>query len=280
VDPAPATPAVPVDPSAPASLLTLDLRAHGEETAPSSRRITLPLAPPAALPSTPLASYPTTRGALSPATREAISRWLHAWHPCALARDDGHPLRWQAAPPPALHLSLAYRHDLWLHHRQTRLGLHGPGVALTAAWEPSGRLQLWGRFAQVTTLTDARGDLLAQFGATHLGLGAGLRVGDAALSLSLRFGLAAALTLNDFEATTDIDCKFFGPASARCGDIFVARAPLAWFGVTSGLALRWNPEPGWHVAGEVSLDAFVGAPSAVRELNYPLAFLLGFGASL
>ena len=211
---------------------------------------------------------------------ENLSRWLSAWHVCALEASSANPLEWTRRSRRVWHLELAYRHDLWLHHRQTRLALHGPGVGLAAAWEPQPWLQLWGRFAQVTTLADARGDLLAQFGSTHLGLGAGLRLGGETLSLSLRLGVATAFTLNDFEATTDIDCKFFGPDNPRCGAIFVARAPLWWLGVESGIGLRWNLAPGWHLGALVSVDAFLASSEAVRELNYPLAFTLGFGASL
>jgi hypothetical protein len=219
--------------------------------------------------------------ALAAPARDVISRWLSAWHACALERETAHPLGWQQREVRrAWHLDLAYRHDVWLHHGQTRLPLHGPGVALSAIWEPQPRLQLWGRFAQVTTLVDTRGDLLAQFGATHLAAGAGLRLGGEGLSVSLRLGVAAALTLNDFEATQDIDCKFFGPDHPRCGAIFLAKAPLGWIGLETGLGLRWNPEPGWHLSALVTIDAFLGAAEAVRELNYPLAFALGFGASL
>jgi hypothetical protein len=223
---------------------------------------------------------PSGSGDLPAAERDRLSRWLSAWHACALERDARHPLGWGRQVPRRWHLELAYRHDLWLHHRQTRLPLHGPGVALAATFEPRPWVQLWGRFAQVTTLVDARGDLLAQFGASHLGLGAGLRLGGDALSVSLRLGLSSALTLNDFEATTDIDCKFFGPENPRCGAIFVAKAPLGWLGVESGVGVRWNPEPAWHLSALVTIDAFLLSSEAVRELNYPIAFSLGFGASL
>jgi hypothetical protein len=254
------------------SRLLLSLRAEGPADAePADRVLTLSVSPPAA---------PVDPVTLTTEAKGTLSRWLLAWHTCTLAREDSHPLRWARPDRRDVHVTLSYRHDVWLHHRQTRLGLHGPGVGLSVAWEPAPWLQFWGRFGQVTTLTDPRGDLLSQFGATHVGVGAGLRLGDDVLSASLRLGLSGALTLNDFEATTDIDCKFFGPESPRCAAVFVARAPLVWVGVASGLSVRWNPAPGWHVAGDLMVDAFAGTPTATRELNYPVALSLGVGTSL
>jgi hypothetical protein len=209
---------------------------------------------------------------------DLVDRWLTAWHVCAIER-EATPFGWRPDTRRTLFVDLSYRHEVWLTHRQTRLFLHGPGFHVGLQWEPDPMFQVWARLGQVTTLIDARGDLLNEFATTHVAAGGALRLGSESVSLTVRAGLTAALSLNDFEATNDIDCKFFGATHPRCGTVFRANAPLAWFGFDAGLQLRVQPHRSWYLTFGVGTSVYLVSPEAARELNHPLSVALGVGAA-
>jgi hypothetical protein len=240
--------------------------------------VTFSAANPQGLARAGLFALDPTPGPVTLAVPAAFDRWLTAWHTCALElEDDG--VGWRPPRQRRFFLDLSFRALAWLTHRQTRDLLRGPGFELGLSWAASDLFELWARLGQSTTLVDERGDLLNEFGTTHIGVGGALRFGSEAFTLSVRVGLDAAISLNDFEATYDIDCKFFGPDHSRCGRIFVARAPLGWFGLDAGLNLRWRPHPSWYLGLSAGISVYLVDLKAVRELNHPLHLSLGVGAA-
>jgi hypothetical protein len=220
----------------------------------------------------------TAPGPVTFAVPDTFGRWLTAWHACALEVEE-RGLGWRSSAPRRFFVDLSFRALAWLTHRQTRDLLRGPGFELGLTWAASDLFELWARLGQTTTLVDERGDLLNEFGTTHIGAGGALRFGSESFTMSVRVGLDAAISLNDFEATNDIDCKFFGADHSRCGQIFVARAPLGWFGLDAGLNLRWAPHPSWYLGFSAGVSVYLVDPNATRELNHPLRLSLGVGAA-
>lgn len=205
---------------------------------------------------------------------EDVDRLLAGWHTCAL--EETRPL---VAPRPRHRwaVELGYSHFVWVQHRRTRDYLHGPSVSLTVAYEATPGLELWGRSIQRVTLTDGKGDLRDVFTTSHLAFGVGLAVGDDRWRFSVRSGLDLGLSLADIAITTDVDCKFFGPESERCGGLYRAESPAVWFGLDFGLSLKWAPRRTWSIGLAVGATSYALAGSIVGELNFPLYGTLAFG---
>ncbi|MFO0750284.1 MAG: hypothetical protein U1F43_32135 [Myxococcota bacterium] len=204
----------------------------------------------------------------------ALDRALSAWHACALQAEQGlvRPT-WR----PHWYADLGYVHSVWLRHRRTRDFLQGPGAQIGVTFEPSPGLEVFFRTAQASTLSDANGDLLDVFTTTRVTVGLGLAVGSPTLRLSLRAGLDLQISLADIAMTTDVDCKFFGPESDRCGGLFSADSPTVWLGIDFGLSLRWAPVREFYFTFSAGNASYIFAPSAAAELNFPLYGSLGFG---
>ena len=206
--------------------------------------------------------------------QDRLDRELSVWHTCALeARGARMPRRSKYA----WDVDLGYVHSVWIRHRRTRDFLHGPGAEIGLAWRPTPGLELYARTAQVVTMVDSNSDLLDAFTVTRTTLGAGLTVESEGVQFTLRAGLDLALSLSDIHTTTDVDCKFFGAESERCGGIFRAKVPAVWFGFDFAVALRFRPARTWFVAFTAGAASYVVAPEAARELNFPLYGSLGFG---
>ncbi len=220
----------------------------------------------------------TSRSRLDLSSREAaedqLDRLLTSWLTCLIESPRGLA---RPSPRKRVSLDLSYTHGVWLKHRRTRDFLQGPGaqIGLNYAVEPG--LELWARMSQRTTLSDSNGDLLDVFATTHLAAGIGLAVGSDTWRFLLRAGLDTALSLSDIAMSTDVDCKFFGPESPRCGSIFVAASPALWLGLDFSLGLRFSPTRSWYGTLKAGVTGYVISPSVVDELNFPLYGALGFG---
>lgn len=208
------------------------------------------------------------------AATDRLDRELSAWHTCALeARGARAPRR----PKYAWDVDVGYVHSVWIRHNRTRDFLHGPGAEIGLAWRPTPGLEVYARTAQIVTLVDSNSDLLDAFTVTRTTIGAGLTVESEGVQFTLRAGLDLALSLSDIDTTTDVDCKFFGAESERCGGIFRAKVPAVWFGFDFAVALRFRPARTWFIAFTAGAASYVYSPEAARELNFPLYGSLGFG---
>lgn len=204
-------------------------------------------------------------------TPEAIPKELDyalsAWHTCALEVSRALVRKRESAP---WSIELGYAHHVWLHHSPTRNFLQGPGVVLGINHRFNSNLEFWAAYRQRVTLMDGNTDLLDVFTSGHLSTGLGLMVGPEVLRLSLRLGLELALSHADITATTDVDCKFFGPSHPRCGTTFQANNPAVWFGLEVGLRLRYMPVRSWYVSFDIGMNSYLLSQSLSSKLNFPL----------
>lgn len=205
---------------------------------------------------------------------EDLDRFVAAWHTCAVEAER--PLV-TPRPKRGWVVELGYTHSVWVQHKSTRDFLHGPGVTIGVSFEATPGLEVWGRTSQRVTLTDGKGDLLGVFTTSHLALGVGLVVGDEVLRFAVRSGLDLGISLADIAITTDVNCKFFGLDSDRCGDLYRAESPAMWFGLDFSMALRVAPLRTWHLGLTVGATSYALSGSIVSELNFPLYGTLAFG---
>jgi len=203
-----------------------------------------------------------------------LDRAISAWHSCALEAP-----RTFVRPPARRrwYVDFGYAHAVWLNHRRTRDYLQGPGAHIGITFIPTPGLELWAKTSQRATLSDANNDLLDVFTTTHIALGAGLGIGGDRVTFSLRAGVEVAFSLADIAMTTDVDCKFFGAASSRCGGIFRADSPALWLGLDFSLSLRYAPRRSWYLGFSAGTTIYAVSGDLVGELNFPLYGTFGFG---
>jgi len=206
-----------------------------------------------------------------------LDRAIAAWHACALTAEQR---KVKPPPRPSWFADISYLHSVWLKHRQTRDFLQGLGAAIGVTYQASPGLDIFIRTAQIATLPDANADLLDLFTTTRLTIGAGLGVGSDTLRFSIRAGIDLQLSLSEITMTTDVNCKFFGVGSERCGSVFVDAAPTVWLGLDISLNLRWAPVRDFYFTFTAGNASYVLQPSSASELNFPLYGTIGFGLPL
>lgn len=207
---------------------------------------------------------------------DELDRVLTAWHACAVEADKSGMYR--KPPRKRLFFDISYAHGVWLKHSRTRDPLQSLGAELTLTWEPTPVLSLFLRASQLDTLVDGNGDLLDDFIQTRLTLGAGLAFGPTSVRFFARMGLDVGLALSAIGMTTDVDCKFFGTDSDRCGASFRADAPAVWFGLDFSLGTRVALVDGWYLTVSAGIASYVLEPDISGALNFPFHGSLGFGA--
>ncbi len=208
---------------------------------------------------------------------DRLDRLVAAWSTCAVEADREQRLK--APQRERWFVDLGYSHGLWLIHKRTRDFIQSVGGQVAVTYEPTSALQLYFRGMQVATLPDGNGDLLDVFVTSRFAFGAGLTLGSPTLRVFARTGLELGLSTSGIGMTTDVDCKHFGAAHARCSSVFTAGAPAIWFGAEFALGARVKLSRGWYLAITTAVSSYVLSPDIIGELNFPLDGSVGLGAS-
>ena len=199
-----------------------------------------------------------------------VSRWLS----CLPPRAPAAALR----PPAALSLRIDTSASYALYMKQpTRRAFHSLGFVTGASGALRPGFEWHARITMDTSLSDPYRDLLRAFNSVRIVAGVGFALDRGVWHLALHPGVDMRL-LGSFVATTDPDCKLFGPAHRLCDRSTIADLDsdvLVGPHVSASASLELGRR--FHLRLATSISAYILPFDSSDALNTPWSAEFGLG---